>query len=179
MTGTPLRDLEPWIHPSLYVDTSAVHGRGVFTAHGLPLGSSVVRFGGFLFGVARRYDFDVVARGSVIGLSDEVVLAEQESMDFDQSDFINHSCAPNLGMVDAITLVTTRRIDRDEELTADYGFWEADEDYVMRSRCNCGQQACRSRVTGRDWSLPLEHLRAWAAPFIRRRIAGQLERNAL
>jgi hypothetical protein len=99
-----------------------------------------------------------------------VLLAEKYADARDPSDFLNHSCAPNIGMLDAITLVTIVEVNAEGELTVDYGYWEVDESYIMKNNCNCAGADCRSEVTGRDWQLGLQHLKTWSAPFIRRRM---------
>ncbi len=58
----------------------------------------------------------------------------------------NHSCEPNLGWVDAVTLVACRDIAAGEELTNDYATRTADPDFIMT--CHCGAPTCRGVVTG-------------------------------
>jgi uncharacterized protein len=71
----------------------------------------------------------------------------------DDSYFINHSCDPNIWMIDAFTLVARRDIPTNIEITADYALWEADEEYVSRWQCVCGSTLCRRWVTGKDWRI--------------------------
>ena len=83
---------------------------------------------------------------------------------------MNHSCDPNVWMLDQVTLVTRREIEPGGELTADYALWEADEGWVGRWECRCGASRCRGRVTGQDWrSRELqERYRGHFSPFIER-----------
>jgi hypothetical protein len=76
-------------------------------------------------------------------------------------------------MTDEVTLVARRDIAQDEELTADYAMWEADENHVMRWACVCGSPRCRGRVTGQDWRLPElpQRYRGHFSPLINQRIA--------
>ncbi len=85
---------------------------------------------------------------------------------------MNHSCDPNVWMIDEVTLVTRRLVDAGEELTADYVFWQADEDWIAPWQCNCGAERCRGSITGRDWRLAeLQHrYNSHFSPFINRRI---------
>jgi hypothetical protein len=90
--------------------------------------------------------------------------------------YMNHSCDPNVWMTDEVTLVARRDVAQDEELTADYAMWEADEGYVSRWVCTCGSPLCRGRVTGQDWRLPelQQRMSGHFSPFINDRITGVL-----
>ena len=90
----------------------------------------------------------------------------------DLTNFMNHSCDPNVWMADEVTLVARRDIAVDEELTLDYCLIEADEDWVGSWECRCGSELCRGRYTGRDWrcSELQERYRGHFSPFINARI---------
>ena len=63
--------------------------------------------------------------------------------------FLNHSCAPNTGFVNGISLIALDRIQPGEEIRFDYSttmlerHWELD--------CECGARQCRRRI--RDFDL--------------------------
>ncbi|MBB4699225.1 SET domain-containing protein [Sphaerisporangium siamense] len=156
------------------IAASAIHGHGVFTVGPIPAGHAVIRFGGHLFPLSARYDVDAVQPGSAVGVAEFVLLGGHPMVGKDLSDYLNHSCSPNLGMTDAVNLVTLCDIATGEELTVDYAYWEADPGYVMKNACDCESARCRRRVTGQDWRLfeRHPHLVQWSAPFIRRRIHG-------
>jgi len=89
-------------------------------------------------------------------------------------DFINHSCDPNCGMEDSVTVVAMRDIKKGEELGFDYGtvncgVIEAESDNFP---CHCGSSSCRGFISSRDWQLPELQKRIWPyfPPFIKRRI---------
>ncbi len=88
--------------------------------------------------------------------------------------FLNHSCDPNLWLVDEVTFGARRDIRPGEEVTADYAYWQAEEDLIAAWTCHCGSPLCRGRVTGRDWRLPelQERYRGHFSPFINARIAA-------
>jgi len=138
----------------------------------LPPLTLVFRFGGFLLPSAMRFDTDFLAPSSAVGVAAEVILAETRETGRDESDFINHSCLPNMGMQDAISLVTIRPVRAGDELTADYAYWEISRDYNMKELCRCGAAQCRAQVTGNDWSTasPGQPLWDWASPFIKARM---------
>ena len=90
----------------------------------------------------------------------------------DLTDFINHSCNPNVWMKDEVTLVSRRDIVVGEELTIDYAMFEGNEKCVGPWECRCGSELCRGRFTGRDWRQKelQERYRNHFSPFICERI---------
>jgi hypothetical protein len=89
----------------------------------------------------------------------------------ESADFINHSCDPNAGLRDAITLVAMRLIAPYEEVCFDYSM--ADGSPIDEFDCACGTHLCRGQVTGNDWQLPAlwERYDNYFSPYLRRRIA--------
>jgi len=150
---------------------------GLFTSQYIRSGVQVIRFGGFLHPRRLRFNYERLAKGSIVGLSEDVLLAEAPSSELDHSDFINHCCDPNLGMTDAVTLELRRDVEAGEELTADYAYWEVDTDYIMERECQCAASNCRVRITGRDWQSGVSHLAEYATPFIKRRIQREQGRG--
>lgn len=67
--------------------------------------------------------------------------------------FINHSCAPNLGVSNERDFVALREIEAGEELTFDYAITEDEQDWSME--CQCGVPSCRRRI-GSIHTLPHE-----------------------
>ena len=65
--------------------------------------------------------------------------------------FINHSCAPNVGILGQIIFVAMRDVRAGEELTYD---WAMEENIPARTECRCGAPTCRKILTGRDWTKP-------------------------
>jgi len=56
---------------------------------------------------------------------------------------INHSCDPNAGLKDEVTLIAMRNIKKDEEVTFDYSTVTADE---WELHCSCGAKSCRKVI---------------------------------
>ncbi|MHC4799761.1 MAG: SET domain-containing protein-lysine N-methyltransferase, partial [Planctomycetota bacterium] len=69
----------------------------------------------------------------------------------DLTNFINHSCDPNVWLQDEVTLVARRDIPVGEELTVDYAMFEECENWMPPWQCRCGSKLCRGRYTGKDW----------------------------
>lgn len=87
-------------------------------------------------------------------------------------DFINHSCDPNCGFSDAVTLVTMRRIELGEAVTFDYAM--SDCNSFVAFACRCGASRCRGRLTRDDWRIPDLQSRydGWLAPHINALVHG-------
>jgi hypothetical protein len=165
------QDLKPWFHNGLFVKESSIDGVGVFSATAIQDGEVLIRFGGFLV-----HPEDVLheraVRSTSIGLSEYVSICEMVGWPKDLSDHLNHSCDPNTGFLDALTLVATRNVDRDEEITVDYAYWEGDQTWVLKRQCDCKSGNCRRTISGKDWQdlTIASRLVKHASPFIRRRI---------
>lgn len=87
-------------------------------------------------------------------------------------DFINHSCEPNCGFLDATTLVAMRRIEAGESITFDYAM--SDSNSFISFDCACGSTNCRGRLDRDDWRRPelQQRYAGWFAPHIEQLIHG-------
>jgi uncharacterized protein len=144
--------IQPWIDPRLTVHASAIEGQGTFARLPIHAGEVVMVWGGTVFteadvraGKARPNSGSAIDEGLYLGDAADA----PDSSDY----YINHSCDPNLWMLDEITLAARRDIARGEELTADYALWETDPAWMLQP-CLCGSTLCRHRITGSDWKLP-------------------------
>ncbi len=140
------------LNQKIEIRSSPLKGRGMFAKEHIKSGEIVIIWGG-----------DYVSKweamkaknqeGKVVMQLDENLFTVEERAD-DITYFMNHSCEPNVWMKNAFTLIARRDISPNEELTADYILWEADENYVAKWDCNCGSPICRKKITGKDWQLP-------------------------
>lgn len=69
----------------------------------------------------------------------------------DLSDFMNHSCDPNVWYLDDKTLVARRAIKAGEEICEDYG---TDRAGNFEFTCLCGSPLCREIIRKTDFELP-------------------------
>ena len=130
---------------------------------------TVAVFGGFAVDRATLDTFPTSRRVRSIQIDDELYLLSGETSE--PGDRINHSCAPNCGMMGNIVVVAMRDIAPGEELTFDYAMSDG-SDYDEFD-CHCGETACRGQITGNDWMLPelQRAYRGWFSPYLARRIA--------
>jgi hypothetical protein len=142
----------PWIHPATKVHRSAISGKGIFATENICEGDVVFRCGGQLF---RNNDIhDGKARlQSLTGFAEGVYIGTPSDAPKGTDEYLNHSCDPNLWLLDEITLVARRSIRIGEELTVDYSTWEIDEHWKLPGICNCKSLVCRGRITGKDWIM--------------------------
>ena len=161
---------ESWLDSRIAPGPSAVHGQGMFGNANIEAGEVVMIWGGEF--VRRERAAGARARGKLLIQLDDDLFSVEERGD-DPTYFTNHSCDPNVWMLDAVTLVARRVIAPGEELTLDYALFESEEDTVLPWGCICGAYVCRKRVTGRDWRRPDLQMRyaGHFSPLINRRIA--------
>ncbi len=170
-----------WLDPRIELRHSSTAGRGMFARSAISKGETVIVWGGT---VVTRADIEAgkVDEDSTVPIGEGLYLgsaAGTYNRDEDLSDFMNHSCDPNVWMKDEVTLVARRDIPPGEELTADYAMWKDDEDSVVTWTCRCGSPLCRHRITGRDWRLSElqqrydEHF----SPFLNERIRTLVDQN--
>ena len=123
----------------LYAEQSGIHGLGVFTRIAIPSGAFVIRCQGIV-----RHKDEVVEGMRALQIGPETYLAENpEKPELD--DYINHSCAPNVGFVDGTpTLFALRGIAPGEELFWDYRTSINEPGWEVP--CTCGAAACRGKI---------------------------------
>lgn len=147
-----------WIDPRIEIRPSPIDGHGMFATAPIRQGEVVNIWGGtFLLTEedikkggtkkewrAKGYVWATIGEGLYLAIR-----LDEDNKDL--TNFINHSCDPNVWMQDEVTLVARRDIVVSEELTVDYAMFEGDEEWVGRFECRCGSELCRGRFTGKDW----------------------------
>ncbi len=143
-----------WIDTRLKLKKSKIHGNGIFANDFIKEGEILMVWGGELFtiqdvkeGKAKLDSLTGYGEGLYLGRS----TSEQDTLD----QFLNHSCNPNLWMLNEITITAARNIYIGDELTADYAMWELDDSWIMPLSCQCGSSNCRKNITGSDWRLKI------------------------
>jgi len=80
-------------------------------------------------------------------IKEEVVQLPLENR-FDNGDFFNHSCDPNVWWVDEYTIIARKDIKTGDELCYDYG---TEDEQVSPFTCFCGTSVCRGDIGGEEW----------------------------
>jgi hypothetical protein len=148
--------------------------RGLFTAEDLPIDKPVARFEG---PIVRWRDVPPEEVCYAMLLQDDDWLLPRN-----EARYINHSCAPNCLVDDALVVVTTRPVTAGEQITLSYDtltmeeYIRAPQHYFWDPRwsfdCRCGTPVCvgrldRYRIRLYDDPEPLPHgakIRIGAAP---------------
>jgi SET domain-containing protein len=136
-----------WIDSRIGVRSSKIHNKGMFALKLIKKGEIVVIWGGKF--VNAKEAKKLAAKGIITMQLDDDLFSVEEGDDL--SDYMNHSCDPNVWMADEVTLIARRDIEPGEELTIDYALIEAWEDFISIWECVCGSPLCRKKVTGKDW----------------------------
>jgi SET domain-containing protein len=148
----------------VYIKSSPQHGQGVFAALPIKKGEEVLAFTGPLLTRAELNERDYhlqIDEGLYLGPSGEA------------DDYANHSCAPNTGFNDGLSLVALRDIAPHEEITWDYSTAIDEEDFPGFP-CRCGALECRNTVRSfrhldiRDQQQLAAHL----LPYLKAKVRG-------
>lgn len=149
--------------------TNEAGERGLFATQAIPKGTVVVTFGGRAILQPELDALPAARRRFALQIEDGVYLYS----DYDgPGDWVNHSCAPNVGLRGQIVLVAMRDIAPGEELCFDYAMTDI-SDYDSFTCC-CGNATCRGKVTGSDWQIEDLQTRyaGFFAPHVQRLIDG-------
>jgi hypothetical protein len=144
-------------------------GKGVFTTRPFARGNLLVVWDGDLVSGAELKELTTEQRIFSLQVDDDLHQVTPIDKIF-AGDFINHSCEPNAGLSDAISLVALRDIRSGEEICFDYA--TSDSNIYSEFSCECGQAACRGFVRHDDWrraDLQRKYSSAFS-PYLRRRI---------
>lgn len=140
-------------------------GRAVFAAAPIKEGDVVAVFGGQIVGLKEVLVLTPLERSRVLQIAERWFLHSTQEC---PSDWINHSCDPNCGFRDEVTLIAMKDIEEGEETTFDYAM--ADSVEYDEFTCECGAGNCRRAVRSTDWQLRTlkERYGAFFSPYLRR-----------
>jgi hypothetical protein len=138
--------------PKTTVARSRTQGRGLFAVRPIRAGEIVTIKGGHLLTRAQLRRHRRVVGQADLQITEDLYLAPLDRREHDGvMMFLNHSCAPNVGIQGQIVFVAMRAIRTGEELTIDYAMFDSDSTPM---RCNCAAPTCRGLITDRDWQRP-------------------------
>ncbi len=158
-----------YISPKLQLDRQLAKGNwGLFTTTFVNRGELLVLWGGTIVDGEQLAQLPDSCRSHSLQVEEnlyQVPLSENSI-----GNFVNHSCAPNAGLLGQIGLQAMRPIMPGEEVCFDYAM--SDGTPYDEFTCACATPYCRGRVTGNDWRLPelQERYRGYFSPYLQRRI---------
>ena len=146
----------------VYIKLSPQHGKGVFAEHPIVKGEQVLIFTGPLL---RRAELN--ERDYHLQIGEDLYLGPSGEAD----DYANHSCAPNTGFGDGLSLVALRDIAQHEEITWDYSAAIDEEDF-QGFPCRCGALGCRNVVRSfrHLHNDDQQRLAAYLLPYLKKKI---------
>lgn len=165
-----------WTNPKLGKRriASGSRGYGVVALARIRRGEVLSRFGGHVLtlGELRRLPSSLQQIAYQVG--DGLYFGPVAKAGLTVSEHYNHSCNPNSGFDDSMTLVAMRAIRSGEEVTIDYAMCMSS--YVLAMACSCGADGCRRLIRGSDWRKR-ELQRRYAGHFVPY-LARKIERHA-
>jgi hypothetical protein len=161
--------MNSYFSPKLAVRANSEKGGyGVFAQAPLAAGEIAMVWGGRVVSLAELDRVPEESRRQLVQIEEDMFsmsVGEPEP-----SDFINHSCNPNVGVNGNIVLVAMRDIAAGEEVCFDYAM--TDGSPYDEFECACGAPNCRGWITGNDWKQPAlwERYAGFFSHYLRRRI---------
>jgi SET domain-containing protein len=138
--------------PKAEVRHSGVEGRGLFASAPIARDEVVAIKGGHIVDEATYQQVKEIAGNSDVKIADGFHIVALSPDEYEGIMlFLNHSCAPNVGVQGNSVFVAMREIAAGEELCLDYALID---DYDDEMACRCGTAACRGTVSGKDWQRP-------------------------
>jgi len=156
--------------PKTAVQTSPIHGKGLFAVEDIAAGEIVAVKGGYVLTAAQWTALEPTLGAAEIQLAEGLFIAPVAQDHRDGAMlYTNHSCDPNVAFQGQIVLVAMRDIAAGEELTHD---WATTDDLDYEIDCRCGSSGCRGTVTGKDWMKPelQQKYSGWFCWFLQRKI---------
>lgn len=162
-----------WVHPSVYVYQTEEIGLGLASTDLIPVGSTVILFGGTLMSWREVCALPEDMQDIPFQVADSIFFGIAKREDIGIGERINHSCDPNTGFTSEMRLVAIRDILPGEQITMDYATCSSLESY--RLICRCGAAQCRGIITGSDWKSPVlqRRLLAFYQPYLREKVLHQ------
>lgn len=117
--------------------SAAAHGQGVFAERPYAAGEVVLVFAGEEMTTAEADRRGVRRHCLDVGPGLQLYVDPP-------ARFLNHSCEPNAGLRDAVTLAAIRAIPAGAEIRFDYSTSVPDPSWFLD--CRCGSPLCRGRV---------------------------------
>lgn len=155
--------------PKIEARVTTDRGRGVFCISPIARDEVVGIIGGELLFLADALSMAEDQKSQCLQIEEEHVLWIS-SYTQSTADWINHACAPNLGLAGQITFIALRDIAVGEEVCYDYAM--SDGSSIDEFPCQCGAPSCRKIITGQDWMKPAlqKAYAGYMSPYLARRI---------
>ena len=139
-----------WITPKAKPIHSKIHGLGVIANEPISKGENVAVLGGVIVPTKDMEKYWDIMGHVGIQIDDDFFIVPTSKKELEEKGVYNHSCDPNCGFKNSVTLIAIKDIKPGEELVFDYAFCES----IIRSfKCNCGSSNCRKTINPNDWKI--------------------------
>ena len=161
-----------WLNPKTEIKESPICATGVFAKENISKDEIVRVTGGVIVPKSdlSKYNklMNYVVNNIALDISDDFLMAPTPE-DLKLTALINHSCNPNVGFLDAVTIIAIGDIVAGEEIAWDYAFSQTLFDSFD---CNCKSQNCRKKITQDDWQIKeiQEKYKDYFSPYLKRKI---------
>lgn len=157
-----------WLSPKAEARQSKIHGLGVFAKKPVKKGENIGVLGGVIVPTGEIREYWKIMGHVGIQIDDNFFIVPTTRKELEEKGVFNHSCDPNLGFSNSITLISLKDIKIGEELVFDYAF---NETYHDSMECKCGSSNCRKIIKPDDWKLSgiKEKYGKYYSPYLRER----------
>jgi len=135
----------------LYVATSGIAGKGVFTKKSFKNGQTILLLKGQQREFIVKNKDDALVGPNWVGVGKNLWIDVEDGV----VRYINHSCNPNMGIKGRVTFTALRNISVGEEVVFDYSITEEDLLWRMKNGENETTKNCRPIICSIQ-SLPPE-----------------------
>ena len=118
-------------------------GNGLFAKREINKFEKILIFEGPIVTKEKAILLDVKKYGSDI---ENALQIEKEKYIYpeDPARIVNHSCNPNSGLIQNLTLIAIKKIKKDEEINYDYSTTMDEDSWNLK--CGCGEKNCRKLI---------------------------------
>lgn len=139
-----------WISPKARSSNSSIHGLGIIAIQNILKGEVVGVLGGIVIPRSEIKKYRQKLGHIGIQIDDQFFICPSSREELLKTGVFNHSCNPNVGFKNSLTLVAINNIKTNEELVFDYSFSETD---FKQFNCSCGDINCRKIIKPTDWKV--------------------------
>lgn len=159
-----------WVSPKIFSKKSQKSGFGVFAKKPISENEIITIFGGYVINIQDLPKIPDGLQDYYYQISDKLFYGPVRKKDIMESEFFNHSCNPNSGFKDSITLIAIKDIKKNEEVTFDYAMCMTSG--ILNLKCQCGEKKCRKIIKGSDWKKPelQKKYKNYFQPYIKEKI---------
>jgi hypothetical protein len=141
-----------YFSPKVEKRKSGIEGTGLYAIAPIAQGEVVVVKGGHVMDKETRDRVGAELGPTEIQIGDGLFIGPLTAEEREGCMmYLNHSCAPNVGLRGEITFIAMRDIAAGEEIAMDYAMMDDEPDDMT---CRCGAPQCRGTISGIDWKVP-------------------------